>query len=207
MTSAVVAGRPGRDLARVRAFLVYGADRLYRVVSRRPDGSTPQNGAGPESARGSVDIRTIRKAWRLASIQPRLHTSASGDFALMSRSDWFTTSGYPELGTYAMHVDSLHLYRAHVSGIRERILPFPIYHIEHGAGGSEGTGDGALAATLAAADAGNDMPRITDAELWETVATMCLDQEPLPLSQPHWGLGDERLRETSPTLDVAHVPR
>jgi hypothetical protein len=201
VTSSMLASRPGRSLARVRAFSASGIARLQRVISKRAQPSARSTDGELHVAQEPVDVRAIRRAWRLAAVQPRLHTNAAGDFTLMSRRDWETTKGYPELATYAMHIDSLHLYSAYHSGSRERILPFPIYHIEHGVGGSPTTGDGASAAAQAAGDAGNVMPRITDEQLWESIVVMCLTGDPLSLSQPAWGLGDRSLTETLPIGD------
>jgi len=73
-------------------------------------------------------------AWRIRMAWLPLHTNASGDFTLMSRDDWHRVQGYAELQRFSMHIDGLLLYQAHYSGLRQRRLPHPIYHLEHGSG-------------------------------------------------------------------------
>ncbi len=68
--------------------------------------------------------------------RPRLFTNASGDFTLMSKSDWVRLRGYPEMQMFSMHLDSLLLYIAHYAGIKELCLEYPIYHINHSKGWS-----------------------------------------------------------------------
>jgi hypothetical protein len=60
-----------------------------------------------------------------------IHTMACGDFTLMHRDDWAGLRGYPELEIFSIHIDSLLLVQAYYSGIREAVVPFPIFHIEH----------------------------------------------------------------------------
>lgn len=71
-----------------------------------------------------------------ALIRRELFTNACGDFTLLSREDWFALRGYPEWAVYSWHIDSILLYQAHRSGIREVYLgaSAPIYHIEHSPG-------------------------------------------------------------------------
>jgi hypothetical protein len=68
--------------------------------------------------------------------RPRLFTNASGDFTLMSKSDWMRLRGYPEMQMFSMHLDSLLLYIAYYSGVEEVYLDYPIYHIDHSKGWS-----------------------------------------------------------------------
>jgi len=60
----------------------------------------------------------------------RVHTNASGDFMLMSADSWRSLRGYPELTTQA-YIDSYLVYVAATSGLRQVVLPDPIYHLEH----------------------------------------------------------------------------
>jgi hypothetical protein len=52
----------------------------------------------------------------------------------MSREDWFRLRGYPELPIFSLHIDSLLLYMAHWTGLKEKVLRHPVYHVEHDAG-------------------------------------------------------------------------
>jgi hypothetical protein len=69
-------------------------------------------------------------------IRRDLFTNACGDFTLLSREDWFALRGYPEWPVYSWNIDSILLYQAHRSAIREVYLgaDAPIYHIEHSPG-------------------------------------------------------------------------
>jgi hypothetical protein len=71
-----------------------------------------------------------------ALIRRELHTNACGDFTLLSREDWFALRGYPEWQVYSWNIDSILLYQAHRSGLREVYLGAraAIYHIEHSPG-------------------------------------------------------------------------
>jgi hypothetical protein len=60
----------------------------------------------------------------------RVHTNASGDFTLMSADSWRSLRGYPELTTQA-YIDAYLVYVAVTSGLKQVVLPDPIYHMEH----------------------------------------------------------------------------
>lgn len=76
-----------------------------------------------------------RLGWYVYGI-PKCYTLASGDFQLLHRDEWFNLRGYPELPVFSIHIDSLFQIQAHYSGMRECILPYPTYHIEHAIGTS-----------------------------------------------------------------------
>jgi hypothetical protein len=57
--------------------------------------------------------------------------NASGDFMLMSKEDWGKMNGYPENTWISTHTDSLHLIMSSVTGLKEKILPYLVYHQEH----------------------------------------------------------------------------
>jgi hypothetical protein len=59
---------------------------------------------------------------------------ASGDFMLMSRTNWFRLRGYPET-RYDGSVDGQMIHIAHKHGLRQVLLPEPLYHIDHPRGG------------------------------------------------------------------------
>jgi hypothetical protein len=138
---------------------------------------------------------SLALAWAVERARVPLHTNASGDFTLMSREDWFTTRGYAELQMYSMHIDGLHLYVSHYLGIRERFLPFPVFHIEHGGGfRPEAKGEESLDATLAR----RAIPQITNAELLAYIEDMYRTRRPTPFNAGNWGLADAELPEARP---------
>jgi hypothetical protein len=128
--------------------------------------------------------------WEKARI--RLHTNASGDFTLMSKEAWLRTRGYAELEMYSMHIDGLQLYQAHYSGIREKRLREPAYHIEHGGGFKPGS------RVLDERLAREAIPQITNAQLMEWIYEMYVTKRPIAFNRPDWGLAEEPLPETAP---------
>jgi hypothetical protein len=117
--------RPIRKLVRMARF----ARRSPRAALRRAAGALRVN-----SAKWRGRWETLREAVTWARALPALHTNACGDFTLMSREGWFELNAYPELHLFSMFIDSIFVYQAHWAGFKEELLPFPIYHLEHGAG-------------------------------------------------------------------------
>jgi hypothetical protein len=60
----------------------------------------------------------------------QLHYNAAGDFILMRSSDWFTLHGHPER-PYNSSVDSETVHLAHSNGLKQVVLPYPMYHPNH----------------------------------------------------------------------------
>jgi hypothetical protein len=84
-------------------------------------------------------IRSLRRflVWTWVTILgKRLFTNACGDFTLLSRADWDALRAYPEWPMYSWHLDSMLIYQARYSGMREIYLgkSAPVYHIEHSPG-------------------------------------------------------------------------
>ncbi len=59
------------------------------------------------------------------------HFHACGDFTLTSKENWARLRGYPEDTFSAMHTDSLFLISCIAAGLKEIILPFPVFHQIH----------------------------------------------------------------------------
>ena len=84
-------------------------------------------------------VRALRKflVWTWVTILgKRLFTNACGDFTLLSRADWDALRAYPEWPMYSWHLDSMLIYQARYSGMREIYLgkSAPVFHIEHSPG-------------------------------------------------------------------------
>jgi GT2 family glycosyltransferase len=124
-----------------------------------------------------------------------LHTNACGDFTLLSKEDWNTVRGYPELEVFSMHLDSLLCYAAHHSGAREATLsdPMRIYHIEHGSG-SGWTPEGEAKLYHRIDSAG--ISRLTSEQLFEYGVEMRRNGRAMIFNRENWGLVDEDLPET-----------
>jgi hypothetical protein len=138
-----------------RSPLTGAARGLWRAVRRnfnellgREDtaSSAPFAGGAVHASAGSAvrrplaqKARALRRflAWTWITILgKRLFTNACGDFTLLSRADWDALRGYPEWPIYSWHIDSLLIYQARYSGLREVYLgrSAPVYHIEHSPG-------------------------------------------------------------------------
>lgn len=62
----------------------------------------------------------------------RFHCNVSGDFMMMHRDRWSDLHSYPENTRISLHTDSLFVIAAGVSGLKEKVLRWPIYHQDHG---------------------------------------------------------------------------
>lgn len=60
-----------------------------------------------------------------------IHTNACGDFTLLSKAKWMELTGYLEYELWSPYVDSVFLYMAYGSGLRQETLPWPVYHPRH----------------------------------------------------------------------------
>jgi hypothetical protein len=58
-------------------------------------------------------------------------TNACGDFTMLHRDAWAALRGYPELGRWSPHIDSLLLFMACAEGYKEHRIPHPMYHLWH----------------------------------------------------------------------------
>ncbi len=127
------------------------ADRLARLIVR-----VGGDGLRYRIARSSPEFQNVEQALRAAEEQVRqlaplqdladvhrflgdrrpdnLHVNGCGDFQLMAREHWHELRGYPEFETFSMNIDGLFSYIADAAGIREEVLPMPIYHLEHEVG-------------------------------------------------------------------------
>jgi hypothetical protein len=128
MARLILINLPRRIARSVRSMRVAFSRQLRRLVDRVRDNLFRLQW---RRIRASI---AFRLRWRWDS--KRLHTNACGDFTLLARQDWFQLRGYPEWPIFSWHVDSVLLYQASRSQIREIDLPrsMPIYHIEHAHG-------------------------------------------------------------------------
>ena len=65
-----------------------------------------------------------------------LDCDACGDFTMMSKYDWLKIKGYVELEMYSLHIDSMALFAAVASGMKQIVFKPEActYHISHGGG-------------------------------------------------------------------------
>ena len=81
------------------------------------------NTAVPDSD-GMVDYPGLGKL-------PILHFNAAGDFILMARQAWEKIKGHPEV-PYSLTVDGQTVYLAAKAGLKQVILPWMMFHTDHG---------------------------------------------------------------------------
>jgi hypothetical protein len=139
--------------------------------------------------------RRLREVWRLFIFERarvKLHTNASGDFELLARDDWGRTNGYAELEMYSMHLDSLHMFMAHWTGLRERFLPFKVYHLEHEGGFKpDPVGSQRLNARLNR----DEIQQISNEQLFDWIIEMAQSRQSLTFNDENWGFARETFLE------------
>jgi hypothetical protein len=162
---------------------------------------------GPLLVRAAVShvrarVAAFRTSWQFEHARVRLHTNASGDFTLMAAEDWALTNGYAELEMYSMHIDGLQLYLAHYSGVRERFMPFAVYHVEHDGGfRPEAEGTTSLDSDLAR----RAIQQITNEQLMAWIREMFATRRPIAFNRPDWGFAAVDLPETAPQAARSYV--
>jgi hypothetical protein len=125
-----------------------------------------------------------------------LHTSACGDFTLLSREDWFALRAYPEIPIWPMHIDALFCYAAHHAGIGEVVLrePMRVYHTEHlSAAGWTPEGEAERVARIEA----KGVTEIQFSTVMEWIDRMRRFNAPMIFTLRDWGLDGVVLPETT----------
>src|SRR5271157_2454132 len=125
-----------------------------------------------------------------------LHTSACGDFTLLSREDWRALRAYAEFPIWPMHLDLLFCYAAHHAGIGEVVLgePMRVYHTEHlSAAGWTPEGEEERTARVEAKGV-TEIPYVT---VMEWIDRMRRFNAPMIFTLSDWGLAGMTLAETT----------
>jgi hypothetical protein len=131
-----------------------------------------------------------------ASRPDNLHVNGCGDFQLMARDDWNELRGYPEFETFSMNIDGLFSYVADAAGIREQVLPMPIYHLEHEVGsGWSPEGEALLRKRIA--ERGITWVDASTVYIW--AAYMRWLGRPMIFNGPDWGMANAQLPERTPS--------
>lgn len=65
------------------------------------------------------------------NVEFRFHCKSSGDFMMMHTRFWKEIGAYYESAPIALHIDSLFVVQAAMSGLKEYVLDIPVYHQEH----------------------------------------------------------------------------
>jgi hypothetical protein len=181
-------------LARHAGRTVWGAVRfvgrtLSRLVRLKP--TSRQDVQGAKRAAASIP-QLARLAWFEEPAQMRMHTNAVGDFTLLSREGWDKAKGYAELELYSFFIDALFIYEAHYVELRETVLPYAVYHMEHGGGWKP---EKEQMDDLLTRLEQRGIPSISYHEYLDWVIQMYKGKrEVLPRSET-WGYSDEQLEE------------
>jgi hypothetical protein len=136
-----------------------------------------------------------------------LHLNACGDFTLLHRDAWAKIGGYAEFEMFSLHLDSLGVATAHLSGFRETWLPPPAvcFHIEHAIGsGYAAENEAPLFERLERQGIGWFDFNVIEPFLDEMRETRALE-----FNTEAWGLRDFALTETVCTrerIEVRKVP-
>ena len=193
--------QPGSPLA---ALLQTIGQAVLRALARarermtQPSASAaPLSQAAPRAVLGKLKLLAWSVNWIYHGlIRRELFTNACGDFTLLAREDWFALHGYPEWPVYSMHLDSILLYQAHRSAIREIYLgaDAPIYHIEHspGSGFTPESSDKLFERLAAAGIPSLDWQR----DLEPMIAKMDASARPIRYNDENWGYAGEIFAET-----------
>jgi hypothetical protein len=186
-TSRVAAGLRAKASAEDRA--LHRTRRLRLPRLRLPD---PAQVFNRVTSTIFEDLALLRTAIVGERARLRLHTNACGDFTLMSREAWAKVGGYPELELFSMHIDSLLLYQAHYSGIREAFIPHRLYHVEHAEGFKP---DPESLVELNTRLEENAIPQISDLQFLDDVIEMYKTKQPKFRNAETWGFSTEALGE------------
>jgi hypothetical protein len=145
------------------------------------------------AARTAVSLpRLVRYAWFEERALMRMHTNGCGDFTLLSREGWAATEGYPELELFSFFIDGLFMYEAHYAGFRETLLPYRIYHMEHGGGWRPD--DEGLNELVTHLDR-RGIPRISYQQFLDWAIQMYRTNRGVLPRSPTWGFSEEPLPE------------
>ena len=191
-------------LARFIVRLV-GNAMTYRIARMAPEYRNLENalGASDEQVRKLAPLHDLADFHRfLRDRRPtNLHVNGCGDFQLMAREHWDELRGYPEFETFSMNIDGLFGYIADAAGIREEVLPMPIYHLEHEVGsGWSPEGEAALRKRIA--ERGITWVDASTVYIW--AAYMRWLGRPMIFNGSDWGLGSATLveRQVARACDV-----
>jgi hypothetical protein len=172
-------------------------DRLrYRMVHLSPEFRSLESAALASDAqlRELAPLRDLQPLYgMLRDRRPEnLHVNGCGDFQLMAREDWLELRGYPEFETFSMNIDGLFSYIADAAGIRERVLPMAIYHLEHEVGsGWSPEGEALLRKRIA--ERGITWLDAPTVYVW--AAYMRWLGRPMIVNSSSWGMANQQLPE------------
>jgi hypothetical protein len=119
-----------------------------------------------------------------------LDTDACGDFTLMHKEDWIKIEGYYELEAYSLHIDSIAIYMAYASGLKQSILNWKscTYHIRHDNGWE-------LMDPVKKIYFDIEKPMLDWSTVSQLAYKMIEKKKAILINQPTWGMSDKQLKE------------
>ena len=176
-----------RLLAYKPKFQIRLPTNLYMLLGRRFRSRGMRRTNIPFTSLG-LSIRYLKR--HLSPPFPVLHLGAPGDFTVLSKEDWLSLRGYPELPVYPVHLDSVFCHIAYHNGICEKVLgdPMRIYHIEHEPGWLSSW---QLKERFDAAG----VPMLDGSQYMSWIVRIYKEPGFLIVNSPEWGLGTEKLEE------------
>jgi hypothetical protein len=136
--------------------------------------------------------RLVRYAWYEERVQMRMHTNGCGDFTLLSQEGWAATEGYTEAELFSFFIDALFMFEAHYAGFREALLPYRVYHMEHGGGWKP---DDEEMNELVTRLERRGIPQISYHQFLDWVIEMYKGKQGVLPRPPTWGFSEEELPE------------
>jgi hypothetical protein len=190
-----VAGKVARGSLGVLRQLVPSAEGTLSKDNDVRGSVLPQSRDGAGRLRFSSRLQALVDLAKWQRTRVHLHTNASGDFTLMSSSDWARVRGYPELELFSMHIDGLLLYQAHYAGIKEKLIGARLYHVDHTAGFKP---DAQSLKALSERLERGAIPQITDEQFMAWARRMHSTRAPIMFNADAWGLAAEDFHESTP---------
>jgi hypothetical protein len=129
----------------------------------------------------------MRYNWKIVydNIPQKFHTHCSGDFMLMHKDHWQKLRGYPEETLISTHVDALFTVMAGTSGLKEKIVKWPLYHQDH---------ERRYITNVGRDDADNRIQVMYD-RLTKEGKRMVAMNEPIIYNDKNWGFGNMQFEE------------
>lgn len=119
-----------------------------------------------------------------------LDTFACGDFTLMSKKDWLSISGYAEFQGYSIHIDSLAIYSAYATGMKQVILHPEecTFHVSHEDGWERANPIKKLFQDI-------ERPMLDWSSVEQAGLYLLREKIALEVNEENWGLMDFELKE------------
>jgi len=120
----------------------------------------------------------------------KIDSMACGDFTLMSKEDWMKIEGYAEMDLYSIHIDTMALYAAVASGIKQVLFPPDVctYHMHHEDGWSS-LNPLKLLSFL------EKRPGLDWSVVYESGKYIIENKSNFGINKPDWGFANQNFRE------------